>query len=209
MHQQNLFPLKLRFKSTTIMNIIKTIAGRAQSLYNRNQDFLSLSADDRSVLLCTTMKHTGNFLSNTVYQKVRLLNHPAFHTAVSVIANPSAISVTIRLGRLLDFDVVFQKLVLGILAFSTINYTIYSNIPATNLSDHKKVLHIQNTYIDLTWRYLLYKYDEKQAVLCFSNLIRCLFTVNEAIVIASEIKWFTGMINDLIQETQQTLIIND
>jgi hypothetical protein len=209
MNEQNLLPLKLRFKSTAIMNFIKTIAGGTQVLYNGNQDFLSLSADDRSVLLNTTMKHTGNFLSNTVFQKVRLLDHPAFHTAIGLIANPSAIPVTIRLGRLLDFDVVVEKVVLDILVFSTTNYTTYSKSPATKLSDPQKILHIQNKYIELTWRYLLYKYDEKQAVICFSNLIRCLFALHDLIIRTCEIEWYKGMIDDLIRQTEQTLIMNE
>ena len=209
MYEQHLLPLKLRFKSTTVMNFIKTVAGRTQLLYNGNQDFLSLLADDRSILLNNTIKHTGSFLSNTIFQKVQLLNHPAFHTAIGLITNSNSIPVLTRIERLLDFDMVVQKLAVSILAFSTTNYTTYSGSPATNLSDVRKVVRIQNAYIELAWRYLLYKYDEKQAVICFSNVIRCLFAVNEAIVRTSEIKWVMGMIDNLIQKTEQTHITND
>ena len=208
MREQNLLPLKSRFKSASLISLIKTLLDGAQLLYKSNQDFLSLSGDDRSVLLYSTMKHTASFLSDIVYQKVRLLGHPAFYNVIQLITNPNVLPSAMRIAELLDFDMVIEKIVLGILAFSTTSYTTYSDSPATNLSDLRKVLNIQDKYIELAWRYLLYKYDEKQAVICFSKLIRCLFAVNESIVRACDTEWVTSKMVDIIQQTEQALIIS-
>jgi hypothetical protein len=79
------------------------------------------------------------------------------------------------------------------------NYTFYCNTPPINLLNVKQVLHIQNTYIELTWKYLLYKYNYKQTVLCFSNFIRCIFAVHDAVVKAQDLQWFIEGIDSLIQ----------
>jgi hypothetical protein len=205
-HEQNLLPLKLRFKNASVMNFIKTILDGSQLLYKSNQDFLSLSANDRSILLYNTIKHTASFSSTTVCQQVRLLRHPAFYNAIELISNASMIPTIMCIERLFDFDMIIKKLVLAILAFSTTNCTIYSDSSTGNLSDLKQILRIQDTYIELIWRYLLYKYDHKQAVICFSNLIRCLFAVHDVIIRGCEIQWFTDKIDSLIQQTEQTLI---
>ncbi|CAF4344552.1 unnamed protein product [Rotaria sordida] len=102
-----------------------------------------------------------------------------------------------------------MKLFLAILSFSTTRCTIYSNTPLENLSTIKKIFDIQNAYIELLWRYLLYKYNFERSVICFSNLIRCLFAINEALVEAHDFQWYTDTIDSLVQQTQQTLNFND
>ena len=63
-------------------------------------------------------------------------------------------------------------------------------------------------YTELAWRYLLYKYNHDQAVRCFSNLVRCLFTVYDGIIEVCKVKRFTDMIDSVIEQTEQTLTLN-
>ncbi|CAF3150428.1 unnamed protein product, partial [Rotaria sp. Silwood2] len=107
----------------------------------------------------------------------------------------------------LDPDNTFIKLVFAILTFSTINYTIYRKNVHNNLTNIKVTLPIQDMYTDLTWRYLLYKYGHHQAVIRFSNLLRCLFAVIAAVVEAHESEKFTEMIDSVIEQTEQTLCL--
>ncbi|CAF3977822.1 unnamed protein product, partial [Rotaria sordida] len=77
------------------------------------------------------------------------------------------------------------------------------------LSDIKQILHIQGTYIELAWKYLLYKYNHEQVVKCFSDLIRCTFVIHDAIVKAQDIQWFTNAIDSITQQIEQTLILDE
>ena len=67
---------------------------------------------------------------------------------------------------------IVMKLFLAILSFSTYRCTAYPDISRDILSNIQEVLRIQDTYIEITWRYLLYKYVYQQAVKCFSDFIR-------------------------------------
>ncbi|CAF5126397.1 unnamed protein product, partial [Rotaria sp. Silwood1] len=107
--------------------------------------------------------------------KIGLLNQSGFYDAIESFIPPRVIPFAKRMATRLDMDMIIMKLFLAILSFSTFNSTTYSNISPMNLSNHQQLLDIQNKYIELTWRYLLYKYNFQRAVILFSDLIRCFF----------------------------------
>ncbi|CAF4092993.1 unnamed protein product [Rotaria sordida] len=174
--EQNLLPLKLRFKSASMIEFFQILLDTSQSIYKNNQDFLSLSEYDRSILLHSTFIYTSI-----------LGGQPA---TIELIGNPNAAAANKRIAKRMDFDMITMKLFLAIISFSTIRY-------------------IQNKYIELLWRYLLYKYNFERSVICLSNLIRCLFAINEALAEAYDFQWYTDTIDSLVQQTQQTLNFND
>ncbi|CAF1087983.1 unnamed protein product [Rotaria sordida] len=207
--EQNLLPLKLRFKSASMIEFFQILLDTSQSIYKNNQDFLSLSEYDRSILLHSTFIYTSSLSANSIHYQIGLFNCPAFYTTIELIGNPNAAAANKRIAKRMDFDMITMKLFLAIISFSTIRCTIYSNTPLENLSKIKKILDIQNKYIELLWRYLLYKYNFERSVICLSNLIRCLFAINEALAEAYDFQWYTDTIDSLVQQTQQTLNFND
>ncbi len=114
-----------------------------------------------------------------------------------------------RLIDRLDFDITFIELILSVLSFSTTDYTIYTNTNPINLINIKTIIHIHDTYIELTWRYLIYKYQYHQAVLDFSKFLSCLFTLNAILAEVDEEKIFTDIIDSILDQTKQTLAHHD
>jgi len=209
MHEQNILPLKLRFKIASVINLYHMSLDKNQLLYTNNRDFLSLSPDDRSTLLHGTFEYTGALLTTFILHRVRLMEYSAYYDALAIMAPPSIIPTIKRLGNRLDLDTIIVKLFLAILSFSTISYTIYSNTPPVILSNIKQILHIQDTYAELIWRYLLYKYNYQQAVKCFSDLIKCIFGAQEAIDKVHNDQWYTDIVDSTVQQTEQCLTLSD
>jgi hypothetical protein len=58
MHEQNLLPPTMKFKSAALFELIQMTIGTSQLLYKNNRDFVSLPADARSTLLHSAFKHT-------------------------------------------------------------------------------------------------------------------------------------------------------
>ncbi|CAF1188449.1 unnamed protein product [Rotaria sordida] len=58
MHEQNKLPHKLRYKCASVSELYQMMFNDAQLLYKNNRDFRCLSADDRSILLHSTLSHT-------------------------------------------------------------------------------------------------------------------------------------------------------
>ena len=209
MSQQNNLPIQLRFQSSSIISLYQLMLDGAQLLYTNNRDFLSLSTDDRSILLHSTLSYTGSISLNFIVFKIRLVDSPSYYDALEMITFPRIVSMARRFPARLNFDVIVMKLFLAILSFSTCRCTISPSTCSNNLSHVQEVLRIEDRYIELTWRYLLYKYGHKQAVKCFSDFIRCIFLTNEALVAAEELQWFTNIIDSVAQKTEQSFSLND
>ncbi|CAF1053192.1 unnamed protein product [Rotaria sordida] len=207
--KQNTLPLKLRFKAASLINLYQMMLEGGPLLYKNNRDFLSLSVNDRSILLRNTIRYAAGLSANFIVYQVRLMNYSAYYDAIGILSHPALIPVMKRMSKQLDFDLIVMKLFLAILPFSTIGYTVYSNSSPENLSDIKEILRIQDSYVELLWRYLLYKYNYEQAVKLFSNLIRPVFAIHAIIHKTLDIDWITDTIDSLVQQTDQTLTITD
>ena len=184
--------------------------GGAQRVYQSNQDCLSLSQNDRSILLYHTMKYTASLSSCFISYTVGLLNCPSYYDTVSLITHSKCNQgIAKRLDNHLNFDMMIMKLFLVTLSFSTISYTFYFASHPMNLSYLKQVLSMQNQYIEVTWKCLVSKNGYKQAILCFSNFIICVFALNEAIIASSDVQWYTQRMDSLTEQTKQTLTLSN
>lgn len=202
---QNMLPHELNFEYSSVKNFFTSVMGRIQFIIEKNRDFLTLSLDNRTNLLRITAEHTSSLGGMFTLRQHRLFDYPSFYKSAEMIFRPSAAAFTRRVINQLNSDETFIKLILAIISFSTINYTVYTDNQLVNLIDIKKILSIQDMYTDLTWRYLIYRYNYIEAVRHFSNLIRCLFLVNAAIVQAHDSKQYAKIIDTIIEDTEQIL----
>jgi hypothetical protein len=151
------------------------------------------------------MKYVGGLCSCLIARHIRILDNPAMFKSIENIYGSTTLANGIRAIDQLDSDNMFIKLALALLTFSTLNYTYYTNTPPDNLIHIQTVLYIQDIYTELIWQYLVYKYNHQQAVLCFSNLIRCIFLINNGIIEVHELQHYQDMMNSIIKQTEMTL----
>ncbi len=208
LNEQNKLPIKIRFKLGPVNEFLTSCVAGAQVLFEKNANFVSLCSHDRSLLLHNTIKRVGGIGTCFTLHNIGLFGNPAFCKTAESIYGTIICDASKRTGVQLDSDVVFTKLILTVLIFSTPDYVYYTNTPPSNLKDMKTILHFQEMYIELAWRYLLYKYDHNRAVLSFSNLIRCLFTFHNAVVAAVKLQQYLDMINSFVKQTEETLSLS-
>lgn len=203
--EQNKLPMKFRFKMSTIHELTVSVTTTAQLLFEKNSDFLSLCAHDQSILLEHSIRHTAGLGGLFIFYKAELMDCRMFFDNITTLYEQKALHNCLRCMRLLAFDFVFVKLCLVILILIPIDHTYYADTKPIYLNDGKTIFHIQNLYIELTWRYLLYRYGHRQAVLAFSNLIRTFFALDKSIAGATEVQEYNSMIETLVQQTEETL----
>ena len=204
-NEQNSLPLKLRFKYASVSDFFTSMLIKVQLVFEKNRDLLSLSIHDRTSLLRNTVEYTASIGGMFILHQSRLLDDITFLRSTEMIFQSNAMSLIKRVNDQFDSDDTFCKIILAILAFSTISYTVYNENVQTNLINIKAILPIQDMYTELAWRYLLHKYDHHQAVIRFSNLIRFLLLVNDEIVEAHQIEQFREMIDCVVRQTEQKL----
>jgi hypothetical protein len=207
--EQNILPLKLRFKYSSVCEFIISLIRESRFLDEKNPDFMSLSSHDRSILLHSSTKYITILSASFTGRQTHLLDYPSLLQSTEILIGSTAMTLIKRLFDQLDFDIIFIKLILSILSFSTTNYSIYTNTDPINLINIKMIIHTHDKYIELAWRYLLCKYNYHQAVIYFSKLINCLFTLNAILVKVHEEKSFTDIINSIVDQTKRTLAHNN
>lgn len=172
MHEQNVLPIKLRFKPTSMMNFFLSAVERVQALYTNNQDSRCLSADDLSTLIQSTMKHTGSLFLNLIIHQIGLTRQDVFYGNMETMVNARTASAINRIQDRLEFDVVVMKLILAILSFSTVKLTVYPQTLARNLGNIKQVLCIQDLYVELAYIHIriIWMYLQVSCEYCFRSL---------------------------------------
>jgi len=207
--EQNSLPVKLRYRIGVVGEFLTSNITRVQRIFEKNGDYHSLCLQDRSNLLRGTVKHTGCIGGTFVLHQAHLLDDPLFYKSTELIFGSDVMSTITPLTESFDTDAIFVKLILTIVAFSTIRYANYSDATLNNLIDIKSVIRIQDTYIELAWGYMIYKYSYEHAVIRFCRLIKNLFQINCTIVEAERIQEYKNMIDTVVEQTEQRLKLNN
>ncbi|CAF3126999.1 unnamed protein product [Rotaria sp. Silwood2] len=199
----------MRYKLTRLSELFLSFIGRAEVFFENNPHFNSLCSHDRSILLHNTMKYVGGLGACFIIRQTGLLNDLTIFKSAEIIYGSGILANTMRVISQLNFDSTFFKLLLALVVFSTFNYTYYTNVAPINLKDTTTILHIQNMYAELAWRYLIYKYDDERAVVYFSNFIRCLFSFHDVVIEAFEMKHCKDMVKSVIEQTKKTIALTE
>ncbi len=207
--EQNQLPPKMRFKLAPVGQFFTSITSAGQLLYEKNVDFISLCSHDRSILLHSSIKYVAGLGTCFITRYTRVLDYPAFCKSAEVIYGSDTLDNNNYTIDLLGSDGTFFKLVLALLTFSMLDCADYTDTTPVNLLNFKTVLRIQNMYFTLTWRYLVYRHGYDRAVICFSNLIKCIFSVHTAVVKAVKVKLYRDMINVVLKETEETFTLTE
>ena len=206
---QDALPLKLRYKTVPVTEFIAANMSRVQLIFEHNGDYLALGPQDRSALLRHTVGHTGCMGGILVAHQSQLLDDPCFRQSNDLIFGSTVMSSISLMNEFCDSDLTFVKLILSITAFSTTNYALYLNGPPVTFVDVKTIVRIQDSYTELVWRYLVYKYSFEGAVIRFCQLLRYLFHTNFTVVEASRAAEYSNLIDTVVEQTEQVLCLNN
>lgn len=176
-------------------------------LFQKNEDCLRLASHDRSILIQTIVKHTAGFGAATVLRQMKLYDDPIFFTNNIVLFGSDMMANAKRISDYRDEDLTFIKLIIAVLSFSTVNVTVFTNTMPNHWIDIKTILHIQDAYIELAWKYMVYKYSYEDAVRRFIRLLQCLFSFQYAITRADTRLEYTNLMDIVVEQMEQTLTI--
>lgn len=207
--EQNRLPMKIRFRSTSILDLILKVATGGQCLFERNVDFLRLTPFDRSTLVRKTVKTVNGVHTAFIGFVGNFLEIPACRTTLDMIYGPVASEACFRTGSRLDSDMVFVKLILSSLMFSTFHLTDFHLENSLNLHDVRTAVRIQDRYIELAWRYMTHKYSYERAVRSFSNLILSLLAFYECLTEMMKREHYNSMVENLSRNTEQIVLKNN
>ena len=179
-----------------------------QLLLKNNGDLLTFAPIDQATIVQNTTKTSAGFSAALIGSSSKIFEIPVCRETLDSSYGKSAIDACRRAQKRLDADETFVKLMVSSLIFSTFHCTEYGGAEPNTIYDVKRVLRIQDRYIELAWRYMLYKYNHERAVRGFSNLILSLMHLHESLLEAARVEKFNRTVDSLIEKSQDVNISN-
>jgi hypothetical protein len=154
------------------------------------------------------MENAGSFTVAFVLRQLPLFDYPDLTESIENHFQSVLMNFTKHLHNEINRDITFVKLGIAIFVFSTINCASHTNIGLDYLKNVKDILHIQDKYTEIAWRYLIYKYSYRQAVIFFTNFIKSLLVINSAIIEIHQSQQYKRMAENLIEKINQQVAVS-
>jgi hypothetical protein len=203
--------LKLRFKIDTekVYAIGRTFYQATEPFIRSNQDFALLPSDDRSIVLHGAVDNLTCLGGGFFLRESCLITRLDYCQGLEKAYGTIPYNLTLNLISLLDQDVNLVKLTLALFAFCTSNCTFFNeNNSLIYIKNYRAVLHIQNVYAELIWKYLLYKYTFDHAIRRFTHLVKCLITSVTVKTYLQNVQQHTNSVDSLVKKIEQQQQMN-
>jgi len=205
-HELDSLHPKLRFKidSNKVMNIVDVIYQMTEPFLYSNQSLDFLPSDDRSLVVNEACDNVSCFNGCFILRESGLLSNLSFQVGLRRTFGEIPYQLTMKQAIRLGEDIILIKLAMSMVALSMCNCTIFDENESTMyIRDYQRLLHIQNAYAELIWKYLIYRYSFGEAVIRYSNLIQCFIIQLTIRTHLQEVKNHTDAVDVLIQNIQQ------
>jgi len=204
-------PPQLRLRRFDTYNIIGQFYTSIQPLIEHSPDLNSLPLDARRVITKHNLNSTGAINGIFVCREMDLFRNPFFRNPCNIHYGSEFIIECTRNSARCDPNGSLIKMMLFIMAFSS-NCSIVTfneQESLTTMSYAIDLISIQNVYITMLWKYLVYLYGFKEAVLRFSYIVKNIIDIIHMLELQPKNETHDLMVETIITETERALLIKE
>jgi hypothetical protein len=184
-----------------------------QSFIRSSPDFRILTFNEQTSLFDRNLHGVTGFYATLFFRNTNLLQNDRYMDAFINIYGPDIMLLAKKVNERLDPDATLNKLVLIIFAFSSSCLIInkHDTIERDSLLYGTfRLLGSQNVYVELLWKYMIYRYGYNESALRFSRLIQILLCILKHLgIMYTNNEVHQTMADDVIQKAKRSLIIHD
>ncbi|CAF1171248.1 unnamed protein product [Adineta steineri] len=173
-----------------------------------NGDLYTLGPDDRTIFLPSAAESVTWLGAIFCWNHFQLYNCQSFMANFKNIYGDTCMNLIQNVLKFIESDTVIFKLALSIFTFCN-NISLLRSITTSKTLDTLALFRIQNIYAEVTWKYLLYKYNFTQCVQRFMKIVQCFLAVTDTIYNAQNILLHVKDIETTIEKTELTLVLDD
>lgn len=212
LREQSCLPLKIRSKLSYTFDIINSYFKSIQPFLERIPYFNESSFDIRRLMIENNLYGTGSFNSSFIVLEAKALDNDFYTKACIEIYGEEFVRKGQRLITRMESNGTLIKIMLVILAFSTNSSLILpdhiSNLSYTSTRNSLNLIRIQDIFIKILWKYLIYQYGFIEAIRRLDNLIKFYLDLLNQLNEINNRQHF-DMINNLIGKTTTSLNLNN
>jgi len=204
-------PLKIRSKKSNVLELIGLFYTVIQPFIERSPYFHNLPTDVRRVLIENNLNGTGAFNSLFAAIEAKVFDNELYTTTCNEIYGADYIKESLHLMSRIESNGTLIKMMLIILAFSS-NCSLVlpehaSNLTNTSATSSVILIHIQDEFIIILWKYLVYQYGFIEAVRRLDYLVKnYLDTLNR--INENNSKQHGDMVDLIVEKTVHSLTLD-
>jgi hypothetical protein len=174
-------------------------------------DLNSLSFDARRALTKHNLSSVGAINACFLSRELNLFKNSWFLNLFNVHYGTEYLRECGRNSARFDPNGSLIKMMLFVMAFSS-NCSIVSfndQEPLSIMSSSIELIRIQNIYITMLWKYYVYLYQFKEAVIRFSHFVKIILDLIHMLELQPKNEAHELMIETIATETERVLLIKD
>lgn len=197
-----------KFDETLTAEFFQLFLQTTETCLRSNGDICALSFNDRSTLVRTGAECVACFSGPFLMHHYRLITCPLFVQMLRNVYGETSVALTFESLKCLDFDRTLMKVAPLLLLFSENTYIFSSRTPSDRINS-KVIFDIQNRYVEVVWKYLLYNYDIREAIRRFLRLIQFLFSTIRMLIHLQSIQSHVHDMESVVEHTELQLVLDD
>lgn len=182
-----------------------------QSLIENIPDLNSLSFSACRALTKHNFNSAGAYNGIYLCRELDLYNNPIFFNAASTYYGTEFLVNCAKNSARCDPNGSLIKMMLFVITFST-NCSIVTfdyNEYITIMSSSIDLIRIQNAYVTMLWKYLVYLYGFKTAAIRFSSLVKNILDIIHMLELMPKNEKHDLMVEEIAVETERALVVKD
>jgi uncharacterized membrane protein len=168
-------PVELLFDASHTHNLFGIYYTTAQLFVASAPDFKIMTVNEQCSLLKRNLNGLFIFFAETVCRDLKMLEHAVWANTLTFTLGSDMVERKRYLNGRLEPDTTLIKLMLIIIAFSSNCYMLDERQSLSN--DHLllgtfRLLGSQNVFVEILWKYMIYRYGYRETVLRFAGLVK-------------------------------------
>ncbi|CAF0806346.1 unnamed protein product [Rotaria sp. Silwood1] len=211
LEEKSSLPVKLRLKSSDTINLMSKPFENIILLINHSPHFRCLSSNAHRAVSLHNVFFTGALDGYFVARETDLFTNLNYMIASGAIYGHDYVMKCAQNNERLEPNGDLIKIMLFVLIFSSnFSMVIFNDQEDFNtMSSSIELIHIQDIYVTVLWKYLIYLYGYKQAVVRFSRLLKTVLDMLSRVEELSKNVTLHKMINRIVTHTERALVIQE
>ena len=162
-------------------------------------------------LIIRNTGYTTTLNSFLILRKTNFLSDPNFLTSIDGVLGIDFVKKADPVYERLDQNNILIKIMLFIIAFSNncSLVTLGSSYKIGTISISIDLIHVQDIFVTILWKYLVCQYGFMEAIVRFSALVKCILDISFALEEMPYFSSFDDIFDSPVKQIEYSLVIQD
>ncbi|CAF3482076.1 unnamed protein product [Rotaria sp. Silwood1] len=202
----------MSYNVSDVLEIIILMYTSMKSFISSSPDFRILTINEQCSLFERNLHGIVALYSAHYFRTTGIIDTPKCLQAFSIVYGSEMMRQAKHINQQLDPDSTVIKLMLIVLAFSSNCFVVVNKekpLLDSLLNGTFRLFGSQNVYIELLWKYLIYRYGYYESVIRFSRLIGLVLNlVKYSVVLYTNNEFYYQLVNEILAQMKQSFTMD-